>query len=247
MPYFTETPQSSAGANGDRSTAGNRPEHAFGSGLVRRAPGQALGMVETRGLVAAIEAADTAVKAADVRLLGREYAGDGLVTIYLAGEVAAVKAAVDAAGAAAERVGELVSVHVIPRPIEELARLVTPVRTPVGAEERAAPPSPKRPAAASAPRPVAQPVAQDGAQDPVAPETLTAPPPAPPAPVPRAAPRRAARGRVVVPPPEELERTRVVDLRRLARGLPDFPIQGRAVSRAGREELLQAFEAYLAE
>ncbi len=77
---------------------------------------QALGMIETRGLVGAIEAADAMVKAARVTLVGREFVGGGLVTVFVRGDVGAVKAATDAGGAAAERVGELVSVHVIPRP-----------------------------------------------------------------------------------------------------------------------------------
>ena len=76
----------------------------------------ALGMVETRGLVAAIEAADAMVKAANVQLVGKEQVGGGLVTVMVRGDVGAVKAAVDAGAAAAKRIGELVSVHVIPRP-----------------------------------------------------------------------------------------------------------------------------------
>lgn len=76
----------------------------------------ALGMVETRGLVGAIEAADAMVKAANVSLIGSEYVGGGLVTVMVRGDVGAVKAATDAGAAAAKRVGELVSVHVIPRP-----------------------------------------------------------------------------------------------------------------------------------
>ena len=83
----------------------------------------ALGMVETRGLVAAIEAADAMVKAANVQLVGKEQVGGGLVTVMVRGDVGAVKAAVEAGGAAAKRVGELISVHVIPRPhgdVEEI-------------------------------------------------------------------------------------------------------------------------------
>ena len=76
----------------------------------------ALGMVETRGLVSAIEAADAMVKAANVTLIGSEYVGGGLVTVMVRGDVGAVKAATDAGAAAAKRVGELVSAHVIPRP-----------------------------------------------------------------------------------------------------------------------------------
>ena len=77
---------------------------------------EALGMVETKGLTAAIEAADAMVKSANVMLVGYEKIGSGLVTVIVRGDVGAVKAAVDAGGAAAQRVGELVSVHVIPRP-----------------------------------------------------------------------------------------------------------------------------------
>ena len=78
--------------------------------------GNALGMVETKGLVAAVEAADAMVKAANVKLVGSERIGSGLVTVFVRGDVGAVKAATDAGAAAAQRVGELVSVHVIPRP-----------------------------------------------------------------------------------------------------------------------------------
>ena len=80
----------------------------------------ALGMIETRGLVGAIEAADAMVKAANVTLIGKEQIGAGFVTVRVRGDVGAVKAATDAGAAAAERVGELVSVHVIPRPHMEV-------------------------------------------------------------------------------------------------------------------------------
>ncbi len=81
---------------------------------------EALGLVETWGLVAAIEAADAMVKAAKVRLLGLQKVKGGLQTVMVAGDVGAVKAATDAGGAAAKRIGRLVSVHVIPRPHEEI-------------------------------------------------------------------------------------------------------------------------------
>ncbi len=81
---------------------------------------EALGMVETKGLIGAIEAADAMVKAANVSLIGKEMIGSGLVTVMVRGDVGAVKASVDAGAAAAKRVGELVSVHVIPRPHDEV-------------------------------------------------------------------------------------------------------------------------------
>ena len=84
----------------------------------------ALGMVETKGLVGSIEAADAMVKAANVMLIGSEYVGGGYVTVMVRGDVGAVKAATDAGAAAAKRVGELVSVHVIPRPHQDVEMIL---------------------------------------------------------------------------------------------------------------------------
>lgn len=84
----------------------------------------ALGMVETKGLVGSIEAADAMVKAANVTLIGSEYVGGGYVTVMVRGDVGAVKAATDAGAAAAKRVGELVSVHVIPRPHSDVEMIL---------------------------------------------------------------------------------------------------------------------------
>ncbi|ACF14334.1 microcompartments protein [Chloroherpeton thalassium ATCC 35110] len=84
----------------------------------------ALGMIETKGLVGAIEAADAMVKAANVDLIGKETIGGGFVTVMVRGDVGAVKAATDAGAAAAQRVGELVSVHVIPRPHSEVEAIL---------------------------------------------------------------------------------------------------------------------------
>ena len=81
-------------------------------------------MIETRGLIGAIEAADAMVKAANVVLIGKEYIGAGYVTVLVRGDVGAVKAATDAGAAAARRVGELVSVHVIPRPHSDVDRVL---------------------------------------------------------------------------------------------------------------------------
>jgi ethanolamine utilization protein EutM len=85
---------------------------------------EALGMIETRGLIGAVEAADAMVKAANVILVGKEYIGAGYVTVMVRGDVGAVKAATDAGAAAARRVGELVSVHVIPRPHAEVEKII---------------------------------------------------------------------------------------------------------------------------
>lgn len=143
----------------------------------------ALGLIETRGLVGAIEAADAGAKAANVRLLGTERADAGLVTVKFLGEVAAVKAAVDAGGAAAERVGQLIAVHVIPRPHDDLG---------VVAEDDEAPDAP------------------------VPGERLDL---------------------------ARLEQMKVVELRAVARRTASFPLKGRDVARASRDELLGAFKS----
>ena len=85
---------------------------------------EALGMVETRGMVGAIEAADAMVKAAQVTLIGKEKVGGGIVTVMVRGDVGAVKSATDAGAAAAKRVGELISVHVIPRPDAKVEMII---------------------------------------------------------------------------------------------------------------------------
>ena len=85
---------------------------------------QALGMVETKGLVGSIEAADAMVKAANVHLIGKVHVGGGLVTVMVRGDVGAVKASVEAGGAAAKRVGELISVHVSPRPHDDVEAIL---------------------------------------------------------------------------------------------------------------------------
>lgn len=141
----------------------------------------ALGLVETRGLVGALEAADAGAKAANVRLLGLERADAALVTVKFLGEVAAVRAAVDAGSAAAQRVGQLVSTHVIPRPHDDLGLAV---------------------------------------EDDEAPSVTV------------------SRDRVDY---SNLEQMKVVELRSLARRMAGFPLKGRDVARAGRDELLAAF------
>ena len=152
---------------------------------------QALGLVETKGLVGAIEAADAGLKAANVTLLGSERADAGLVTVMFGGDVAAVKAACDAGAAAAERVGSLVGVHVIPRPHPDLAA--------IEADE-----SPGKRAGDDG----GAPQLPNGGYD------LAA-----------------------------LANARVVELRDMARHIENFPLKGRDVARASREELLAAFRS----
>jgi len=103
----------------------------------------AIGMIETRGLVAAIEATDAMLKAANTALVCKQHVGGGLVTVIVTGEVGAVKASVDAGAAAADRVGQLVSTHVIPRPANEVGEMIE--KASIG--EPSAAPEPGQPAA----------------------------------------------------------------------------------------------------
>jgi len=86
--------------------------------------GEAIGLIETRGLVGATEAADAMVKAANVKLISKAYVGSGYAAVIISGDVGAVKAAVDSGSAAAKRVGEIISVHVIPRPHPDLEKII---------------------------------------------------------------------------------------------------------------------------
>ena len=89
---------------------------------------QALGMIETKGLVGSIEAADAMVKAANVYLIGKEFVGGGLVTVMVRGDVGAVKAAVEAGGTAAARLGEVIATHVIPRPHSDVEKILPVIK-----------------------------------------------------------------------------------------------------------------------
>ena len=143
----------------------------------------ALGLIETRGLVAAIEAADAMVKAAHVKLIGTEKTIAALITVKVVGEVGAVKSAVDAGAAAAERIGELVSCHVIPRPHDEIENIAFDETS-----------------------------HSDNPAQSIKPRSM-----------------------------REVEQMSVRALRRLARDTPDFPIQGREISRANKTILVEKF------
>lgn len=199
---------------------------------------QALGMIETRGLLASIEAADAMLKAADVTLLDRTKVGGGLVTISVTGDVAAVKAAVDAGAAAAERLGDglLVTQHVIARPQQDVELLFRPP------EEKAAKPKeiPEEPSDEGGEEP--QPQEPEQTQEPEQPE-----PPEKKQAVGQisrewcdALFREEGTDRLM----ELLGSCSVVKLRYLARSYPEFEIAGRAISKANRSRLLKEFERW---
>ena len=203
---------------------------------------QALGMIETRGLLASIEAADAMLKAADVTFLDRTKVGGGLVTISVTGDVAAVKAAVDAGAAAAERLGDglLVTQHVIARPQQDVELLFRPP------EEKAAKPKeiPEEPSdeGYEEPQPQEPEPAQEPEQEPEQPEQ-----PAQKQAVGQisrewcdALFREEGTARLM----EVLGSCSVVKLRYLARSYPEFEIAGRAISKANRSRLLKEFERW---
>lgn len=203
---------------------------------------QALGMIETRGLLASIEAADAMLKAADVTLLDRTKVGGGLVTISVTGDVAAVKAAVDAGAAVAERLGGglLVTQHVIARPQQDVELLFRPP------EEKAAKPKeiPEEPSdeGGEEPQPQEPEPAQEPEQEPEQPE-----PPEKKQAVGQisrewcdALFRQEGTARLM----EVLGSCSVVKLRYLARSYPEFEIAGRAISKANRSRLLKEFERW---
>jgi hypothetical protein len=173
-------------------------------------------MVETKGLVAAIEAADAMLKAANVRLLKKERVGSGLITILVTGDVGAVKASVDAGAAAAERVGELVSVHVIARPDGSVDTMLS----------RGAPPK--------KPPPAPTPPKQPPVPEPPAPQA----PPAPPEPSAPSAPPEAAPDKSL----DDLRGMKVTELRSYLRKLKRAEFSNEFITYSKKDELLAAFE-----
>lgn len=180
----------------------------------------ALGMIETKGLVGAIEAADAMVKAANVVLIGKEHVGGGLVTVMVRGDVGAVKAATDAGAAAANRVGELISVHVIARPHDELEPILPHEdNTSVPGETTEPEISVKPIVKVAAP---AAPIEEKKAG------TVKTEP--------RSKQSGAKKKPMAVP--ADIESMSVVQLRKFARSIKGFPIEGREISKANRATLL---------
>ena len=209
---------------------------------------KALGLIETRGLVASIEAADAMLKASNVRLIGKEVVKAGLVTITVEGDVAAVKSSVDAGAAAAQRVGELVSVHIIPRPDDQIVNTLIPdmkltPKKPIPTKSKQIKEDKQETAAIQVLESEELPEVEDiekkeistGATKTI--ERL----------------RREALGKdekksdeeskVTVINMAELENLNVHQLRRLARSTENFPIKGREISRSNRRQLLDHFES----
>lgn len=200
----------------------------------------ALGLIETKGLIGAIEAADVMAKTASVKIIGKEKITAALVTIKVVGEVAAVKAAVDAGAAAAQRVGQLISAHVIPRPDDQLEDLLYDIK------EKA--PSKKEPVSGHPEKAVVEEETVEESEAEVESvvedagvieeeETLFD------------SSNKVKEmvagindGSNSIPPIEELKELNVHELRHLARTCEGFPIKGRQISKANRDELINYFD-----
>lgn len=175
----------------------------------------ALGMIETKGLVAAIEAADAMVKAANVGLIGKVHVGGGLVTVMVRGDVGAVKAATDAGAAAAARVGDLISVHVIARPHEELEPILPGREEKTSAQGEAAKPEISVKPAVEAAAPAAHSKENAAKKKPTGANS-------------------------------DIESMSVVQLRKFARSIKGFPIEGREISKANKATLLELIKKHSA-
>jgi len=208
---------------------------------------RALGMVETRGLIASIEAADAMVKAAKVTLLGKEKIKAGLVTVLVVGETAAVKSAVDAGAAAAQRVGELISTHIIPRPDDQVDNIVAIKAEIESIKIYDEPPPQKKPGRRR--RQIQSEKKVEEIESVIKPSssstierlkeealgiTLSTEKPA----------KSKSKSELDFTM-AELEVMNVHQLRRFARDLESFPIKGREISRANRGELLDYFKELL--
>ena len=213
---------------------------------------RALGMIETRGLIASIEAADAMVKAANVQLIGKEKVQGGLITILVVGETAAVKSAIDAGASAAQRVGELVSTHLIPRPDDQLDEIIAGItsneRKSRKKEEILIPE--KKPGRAVKQKVIktkeiikeevkpVQRISSSSTIDRLKKEALGKTSPAEKTQITR--PSLSFNFTMA-----ELEVMNVHQLRKFARDIESFPIKGREISRANRGELLDFFKALL--
>lgn len=203
---------------------------------------QALGLIETKGLIGAIEAADAMTKAADVKLISKEYVTGALVVIKVMGETAAVKASVDAGSAAAQRIGELVSAHVIPRPDDQIDSLLFDNNSSEPEESKSVKNKVKTDSSISELKEEIKPervkknadLKKDEAQN--ISSTL-----------PERKPVEKKNPEIKfsdskIPSMEQLVVLNVHSLRRIARGINNFPIKGREISKANRAKLLDYFK-----
>lgn len=199
----------------------------------------ALGLIETKGLVGAIEAADAMCKAANVKLISKEKVTGALMVVKVEGEVAAVKSAVDAGAAAAQRVGELVSAHVIPRPDDQIEAIMYETDAEEGSNQKSSPEKISTETKESNPVDPGEIVEEEqieaelsGEEDT---ETVNE--------VETASEETKLTDSEEIPPIWALQKLNVHELRKLARSVEHFPIKGRDISKANRSELIEYFKS----
>ena len=190
--------------------------------------GAALGLIETKGLVASVEAADAMTKAANVELIGKVQVGGGLVTIMVRGDVGAVKAALDAGATAAERVGELISVHVIPRPHEDIEFIL-----PSLSQSKMLHQEQRQPVAAMTQTQISNntTIESERAEKAQEPKALKAV-------------NKLVEEKGIDAAMRELDKWSVVELRRFARLIKGLSIAGRQISKANKKKLLDEIYKY---
>lgn len=203
----------------------------------------ALGLIETKGLVGAIEAADAMCKAANVNLVSKEKVTGALVIIKIVGEVAAVKSAVDAGAAAAQRVGQLISAHVIPRPDDQIGPIIYDQPEGKKGKQKASKedvqegnPDPQPEAEVEEEK-----IAEDELEEPgdIEQDSIEQ--------TEEAEEEKEEPGaedeKGDIPPKWALQKLNVHELRKLARSFDSFPIKGREISKANRQELIEYFDS----
>jgi len=202
----------------------------------------ALGLIETKGLVGAIEAADAMCKAANVKLVGKEKVTGGLIVVKIVGEVAAVKSAVDAGVAAAQRVGELVSAHVIPRPDDQLEPIIDNY---LDKTKKDKPQKPKKEIVKKEPEQESDAeienndlFVEDTTEEPEEIDEVKEEPEEIPE-----VKEQETEEEGDIPPKWALQKLNVHDLRKLARSFDSYPIKGREISKANRQKLIDYFDS----
>ena len=203
----------------------------------------ALGLIETKGLVGAIEAADAMCKAANVKLISKEKVTGALMVVKVEGEVAAVKSAVDAGAAAAQRVGELVSAHVIPRPDDQIESIMYETDAEDGSskkssQQKSSGENPKNNSAPAEEKVEEEQIEAELPEDEIEAEDVTADEEIEPE-----SDEPESTDSEEIPPIWALQKLNVHELRKLARSVEHYPIKGRDISKANRSELIEYFKS----
>lgn len=203
----------------------------------------ALGLIETKGLVGAIEAADAMCKAANVKLISKEKVTGALMVVKVEGEVAAVKSAVDAGAAAAQRVGELVSAHVIPRPDDQIESIMYETDAEDDSTQKSSPGNKPSKTQESNPVQSEEIIEENPIEEELPADEVVIEDEAGDEKIESESDESEITDSEEIPPIWALQKLNVHELRKLARSVEDFPIKGRDISKANRSELIEHFKS----